>query len=76
MRDSSAPAAEGATRTAEKLRGKDIELPDAPDFVSLRPKVSLATAVALNEGLLPTVNTRPSELERRRRERVTAPFEL
>lgn len=54
----------------------DIDLPDAPDFVSLPRKVSLAAAVPLNEALLPLVNSRPGEMDRRQRDKVTAPFEL
>ncbi len=76
MTHSSRPVGESSSRTAEKLRGADIDLPEAPDFVSLPRKVSLATAVALNEPLLPLVNSRPGELARRRRDKVTAPFEL
>jgi hypothetical protein len=76
MSDSSRLPTEPGSTTAEKLRGTDIDLPDAPDFVSRPRKISLAMAVALNEPLLPLVNSRPGELERRRRNAVTAPFEL
>jgi hypothetical protein len=76
MKDLSPPAGEGGSRTAEKLKGTDIELPEAPDFVSLPRRISLAVAVVLNEALLPLVNARPGETERRRREKVTAPFKL
>jgi hypothetical protein len=62
--------------TAEKLKGTDIDLPEAPDFISLPPRISLADALQLNEALLPLVNSRPGELERRRREKVMVPFEL
>jgi hypothetical protein len=76
MKNSSVPAAENSSGTADKLRGVDIELPDAPDFVSLPRKLSLAAALPLNEALLPLVNSRPGELDRRWRDKVTAPFEL
>ena len=70
------PVRDDGARTAEELRDTDVDLPDAPDFVSLPRKISLAAAVALNEALLPVVNSRPGELERRRQHKVTAPFEL
>jgi hypothetical protein len=38
--------------------------------------LALAEAVVLNEALLPLFNSRPGEMERRRRDEVTAPFEL
>jgi hypothetical protein len=76
MKTCSTPAGKEPSHTAEKLRGADIDLPDAPDFISRPRKVSLATAVALNEALLASVNSRPGAMERRRQDRVTAPFEL
>jgi hypothetical protein len=76
MKNSSPPAGEKKSLTAEKLRGIDIDLPEAPDFASLPRKISLAAAVALNEALLPLVNSRPGEMERRWRDKVTVPFEL
>jgi len=76
MKNSSPRAGEDSPGTAEVLRGVDIDLPDAPDFVSLPRKVSLAAAVPLNEALLPLVNSRPGEMDRRQRDKVTAPFEL
>ena len=76
MNNSSAVAGEDSASTPEKLRGVDIDLPEAPDFVSLPPRIGLAAAVQLNEALLPLVNSRPGEMERRRAEKVTAPFEL
>ena len=76
MKNSSQLARDGSATTAEKLKGVDIELPVAPDFVSKPPRVSLAVALALNEELLPMINARPGERERRLREKVTVPFEL
>jgi hypothetical protein len=76
MNDCSAPAANDHSHTAEKLKGLDIHLPDAPGFISRPRKPSLATAVALNEALLASVNSRPGEMERRRQDRATVPFEL
>ena len=76
MNNSSTPVGESCTLTAERLKGKDIDLPEAPDFISLPPKLSLAEAMPLNEALLPLVNARPGERERRWREKVTAPFVL
>jgi hypothetical protein len=75
MKDLSSPAAETAMDTAQKLKGVDIELPEAPDFVSVPPRVPLAAAIRMNEELLPRIAAHP-ELERRARERVTVPFEL
>jgi hypothetical protein len=76
MKNSPTFAAEDSARTAEKLRGVDVELSDAPDFDPLPRKISLAAALALNEALLPWVNSRPGEMERRRRNKVPALFEL
>jgi hypothetical protein len=76
MKNSLPPAVETAVSTAEKLKGSDIELPEAPDFVSMPPRVSLADAMVMMEELLPTIMARPGELERRLREKITVPFEL
>jgi hypothetical protein len=76
VKDLSPPAAETALDTAQKLKGVDIELPEAPDFVSVPPRVPLAAAIRMNEELLPRIAAHPGELERRARERVTVPFEL
>jgi hypothetical protein len=76
MTNSSAPASEGSSHTTAKLRGVDIDLPEAPDFVSLPRKISLAAAVTLNEALLPLVNSRPGEMQRRWQDKVMVPFEL
>jgi hypothetical protein len=54
----------------------ELDLPEAPDFVSIRPRATLAMVLQWNEELLPLINSRPGERERRLREKVTVPFEL
>lgn len=74
MSKSSKPAA--PERGEGRLQGSDIVLPEAPEFASRPRTMRLEDAVVLIETLLETVNSRPGELERRQRDRVTTPFEL
>jgi hypothetical protein len=70
------PAGENSFQLNEAALAADLDLPVAPDFVSLPPRLDPQVMLARIEETMPWRSTRPGEQERRLAEKIAVEFVL
>jgi len=76
MKKYPAPAADKKLELNEAALASDLDLPDAPDFVSRPPRVDPQVMLRRIEETMPWRSTRPGEEARRLAEKIDVEFIL
>lgn len=76
MKKSPVPAPTENLELRETPQAAELELPVAPDFVSMPPQIELAVMLRRIAETMPWRRTRPGEAERRLAEKISAEFVL
>jgi len=76
MEKSAGLVRQSSPRVSPPNAGPDLELPVAPDFVSLPPRVDLEHVLAMSAAFLPGLMNQPGFWERRAQDRCPVEFDL
>ena len=65
-----------SNKPTDDLLSNPLELPDGALFVSVAAKLPIQQMIALSENQLPTLNSQPDFIEKKRKMAINVPFSL